>query len=243
MMLFRRSFKRGCLCMVCLGFLAVSCFQLGLWSATLSNKSQVEENGRGITVVDFETEIKRSLQGRSYFKGPKHRARNELNVHSFDAEKEFLRQSINSNQSKVSNMERNSSQTRAAFRKKNNLRPDIDKSNSMRSAEIASMEDEQEPQRNRYVKFKGKDNPKMGDFSCLGSVSTLSCTFKVRSVHEAALYCENMGPYCKGFVRGATSKGEHIVYFKNRIGILKHNENTDFFVKKEFYEQVRFKQR
>ena len=128
--------------------------------------------------------------------------------------------------------------------KSNDTRPDINRISTQKHTEMFPLMKENYTQhKNQYVKFKKKDNPKTGDFSCLGSLSTTSCVFIFHSVQEAAVYCENMGPYCKGFVEDhSTSEEKFIVYFKNKIGILKENDKTNFYVKKEFYDIVRFKQ-
>ena len=238
----RRGLKSCCWYVFCIALAAVSCFQLGLWTATVSNQSTGETTKNKIEVINFETEIKQSLQGKENV-GTQEISAQYLKQK--DWKQRLLHQSINDNLTTDFTREKSSSSQYGAdssLIQRKKMRPVIDRMNSPDRKEISELEEHYGRHKMRYVKFEEKDNPKMGDFTCMGSVSTTSCVFKFSSVPKAAIYCESMGPYCKGFVKSLSNDGKLIVYFKNKVGILKPNTNTDFYVKKEFYEKVRFQE-
>ncbi|XP_031569547.1 uncharacterized protein LOC116304039 [Actinia tenebrosa] len=92
-----------------------------------------------------------------------------------------------------------------------------------------------ENQSESYIKFSGMDLPREGDFPCADSLARGSCLIQRKKMSDFELFCDRIGPYCKGFVlKKDTDHHQTFAYFKRKLGDLKPNKNTDLFVKREF---------
>jgi hypothetical protein len=90
-----------------------------------------------------------------------------------------------------------------------------------------------------YIKFSGMDIHMKGDFPCADSLAIDSCLVQRKKLSDFELFCDRIGPYCKGFVRKKDDKGQIIAYFKRNLGVIKPNKDTDLFIKREFSNKVR----
>lgn len=99
-----------------------------------------------------------------------------------------------------------------------------------------------ENQSELYIKFSGMDIPREGDFPCADSLARDSCLIQRNKMSDFELFCDRIGPYCKGFVLKRDSDHEQtFAYFKRKLGDFKPSKNTDLFVKREFVEKARIK--
>lgn len=91
-----------------------------------------------------------------------------------------------------------------------------------------------------YLPLKGLDYAAKGDFPCSYSLAIDSCLVHRRNVRDFQIICDRIGSYCKGFVVTRGRIGEIIAYFKHEIKLLKRNNQTVTFVKRDFLDKVKF---
>ena len=103
------------------------------------------------------------------------------------------------------------------------------------------------PVRSMYIQIKEADSPKIGDFPCSVTVVPKCCAFSVSDTNEAKRICEAFGTFCKGFVMSTISSNgdsfEYIMYLKRYLNGTMANYLTDFYIKVDFLDELRWNEK
>eukprot|EP00794_Sanderia_malayensis_P005723 gene5723-6423_t len=96
-----------------------------------------------------------------------------------------------------------------------------------------------------YIQIKEADSPKVGDFECDATTVPDCCAIIIEDSHEAKHICEGFGSQCKGFVmstiRSKKNDYEYIMYIKNQLNGTMANYLTDFFIKVDYLDDLKWK--
>lgn len=103
------------------------------------------------------------------------------------------------------------------------------------------------PVHSMYIQVKEADSPRIGDFPCSATVVPECCAFSVSDTNEAKRICEAFGEFCKGFVMSTISSKvdsfEYIMYLKKDLNGTMANYLTDFFIKVDFLDQLKWNEK
>ena len=103
------------------------------------------------------------------------------------------------------------------------------------------------PVHSMYIQIKEADSPKIGDYPCSATVVPNCCAFTITDTNEAKRICEAFGKFCKGFVMSTISSNvdsfEYIMYLKKDLNGTMANYLTDFFIKVDFLDELRWNEK